>query len=314
MSAVKALKMLVGVKPEVPRPSDAVYREVHVGRGLSTALAVIGAVIVLAAVTAAAVLASPTFSSPMDLVQFVISGERAHFALAFLAAVVPPLLLLAWILRTDKYEPEPKRIVLLAYAIGAVVGLAAAPMVIYGKGSAYWPLLAPIILGSLLVGSLSIFATSKYGNEVNDHVDGFVYGASLGAGLSLIYAVVSFLDAQIDPLANIVLLDLPASGLVASSVFWSIIFIMTGGLAGFWLGYERTLDGEISGRDAVPALLVAVILLYVAYAAASVGGPIDMAVRGALSLYLIAISRKLLIEALKDEVAWGYARGMAPRE
>ena len=308
------MKMLVGAKPEVPRPSEAVYREVHMGRGLSTALVVIGVVMVLAAAVTAAVLVSPSFSSPMDLVQFVISGDRTHFALAFLAAVVPPLLLLAWILRTDKYEPEPKRIVLLVYAMGAVVGLAAAPMVIYGKGSTYWPLLAPLILGSLIVGSLTIFATSKYGNEVNDHVDGFVYGASLGAGLSLIYAVVSFLDAQIDPLANIALLDLPASGLVVSSVFWSVIFIMVGGLAGFWLGYERTLDGEINGRDAVPAFLVTVVVLYIAYVAANMGGIIDMAVRGSLSLYLIAISRRLLIEALKDEVACGYTRGMAPRE
>ena len=100
------------------------------------------------------------------------------------AGYASPILLLAWMVRGDRYEREPLALVAYCFGWGAFIGVAAgivnavvtAPFLgAGGAGFVEEPLKA---LGVYLV------ARSRLGGEFNDHLDGMVYGAAAGAGFA----------------------------------------------------------------------------------------------------------------------------------
>jgi len=311
----KALGLLAGRKPEVPTPAGVVYEKLEVKTGTARTFFAVGVALVVVALVVASLLVAPVVltSAFFDIGVLFSESARLAYLFGFLASLVPPLLVLVWVLYTDKYEPEPKYAILTALGIGAVLGAVASPLVIYSGESLLALLASPFIYETFKVSGLVILLTSRLQKEFNDHVDGFVYGASVGAGFAIVNSAVDFIQGYFNPAPGIVLLGTPVAGLVLSQALASVLHILSTGFAGFWLGYERVIDGVVSGRDMVPALLVALVIGYAATLPLLLGF-MGIIIRVVILGYLLFAAERVLVAALKDEIAWGYAAGKAPVE
>lgn len=155
--------------------------------------------------------------------------------------------------------------------------------------------------------------SSKLQKELNDHVDGFVYGAAVGTGFAVVNSAVALIIGYLSPAPALMLLGTPVAGLVPIQAFNSVVHILSGGFVGFWLGYERVLDGVVEGRDLIPALTIALVIGY-SGTVPEVLGVAGIALKTVVVGYFLYATEKILMAALKDEVAWGYAGGKAPVE
>ncbi|MBD3369860.1 PrsW family intramembrane metalloprotease [Candidatus Fermentibacteria bacterium] len=159
--------------------------------------------------------------------------------LAALAAAVPAVLWLVLFYRSDKYDPEPKRLVARTFVVGAVVGIAFA--------FAYQGL--PFIKSGLLMAVVAapvVEETAKFlcvrwtvydRKEFNEPVDGMVYAAAAALGFATVENVVYVLTGWSAGGATVGLMVL--TGRSVLSVPGHAIFSSFWGLALGWSKKDR---------------------------------------------------------------------------
>ncbi|MEA2596578.1 MAG: protease PrsW [Thermomicrobiales bacterium] len=181
--------------------------------------------------------------------------------LSVIAAVVPALFYSWLVLRLDKYEAEPRRAIIGAFAWGAV-------------GAILFSVIAELIFGSLLVGEVgeegASFLTVAVGapiieeffkgiallvllwffrREFDNVLDGLVYGALIGLGFAMTENILYFGQAYLDD---------GARGLGELFVVRAIIngfgHALYTGTTGAALGWSRTRYHRGLGRFLVPIL------------------------------------------------------------
>ncbi len=239
------------------------------------------------------------------LVMLSAMGVASLFIPAFIASLVPIAVYLYWIRSNDRYEPEPTWLIALAFGWGAFSSL---PAIILNQivSSLFlgWPGSAAFVEEPLKILGVYLIARSRWlGGEVNDHLDGLIYGVAAGLGFSL--------------MENILYV---ARGLAASAVAIIFIRVITAamhmfctGLIGWWIGYLKVngLETKISGM--VPALLYS-MLIHATWNTIAMFGILGLLVLVPAGLWLAYLTNKLAKEALMDEYYWGFATGYAPDE
>lgn len=254
------------------------------------------------------------------LVGMILSTEGLFLSasLSFIIAIsVTPLAYFFWMYKQDRWEHEPAELIILSVGWGAF----SAFLVIL-----FWVVLVPDIDVPAWIGGplpeepikmLGVYwlATHKrLGEEFNDHLDGMVYGAAVGAGFMIaenfIYVVYMLSEG----------ISLTVAVLVRSSIG----HICYSALAGRWLGLAKVRKGKIHVADIVPGLVVAMTLhglwnsplsdpvLELFYYLGDEFGFIVGLFLVASPYYLILY--KYVREALRDEKRWGYSVGRAPTE
>lgn len=221
-----------------------------------------------------------------------------------LAAYLPPLAWL-WFLRTrDRYEPEPKRLVLNlfllglgasvpALALGGAIDDALAP--IYASGVPAIGFGPTFTIGSILVVALVasiaevmkyLFASSRIRRDpnFNEPVDGMIYLASVGLGFAAAanaQYVIGMFNASLDlspsrEAAFLAALQMAAIG----AVLTTLAHASFSGIAGYYLSRHVLFNKPFSF---VIVGLVVATLLHSLYSLA-LPGAVGVSDRGALSL------------------------------
>jgi len=249
---------------------------------------------------AAAVLATVLLA-----VGFVVEG--LFQVLGFLSlSLIPVAGLLAWAIRTDKYEPEPKSLVLMVIGLGGVVaGLYTAVRLPQGLVFSFLGVaLLELVFFLVLYG---LDANRFTGREFNDHLDGAVYGLALGAGF---VAFSNYLTMQAGAYLNP-----QATATIALERFFTAVFPA---LTGWWIGYIKAKYVSVKFGDLF-AGFVAVLVLRLVYeglltAFSALPIPVRLAATTVVGLLFFAVLVRRVRWALDDERLWGYVSGMAPVE
>ncbi|MDJ0271642.1 MAG: hypothetical protein NYU39_03580 [Aigarchaeota archaeon] len=241
----------------------------------------------------------------MGLVAVFVEGLFTLAAsLAF--SLLPVALLLVWALKTDRYEPEPKSLVLM------VIGLGGALAAVFTAISLPGGLLGYVVKVALveIVFFLALYgldANRLTGREFNDHMDGAVYGLALGAGY---IAYANFLTVQ----AGVYVTSLAAT-VFALERFFTMVFP---GLTGWWIGYVKAKYVSVGFRPLfigfLPVLLLRLVYEGVLTGFAGLALPLRLAATTLVGLVFLAILVRRIRWALEDEKIWGYASGLAPVE
>ncbi len=269
--------------------SDAVYEKLEAG-GLSKLYVAVAAGLAAAVIVLAA----------------VRGGAVAAYLLVLLG---PPLIFFYWVYRSDKYEPEPKYLLAVAYALGIFAGLTTEVV------SAALSLNSYLALGVEAVAAFIVLlwlAAGEFSAEFNDHMDGLVYGAAVGLGLVTVYnyTFLELASSQAGLYAELI----PSIPLAALALVNTAI-VAVAAIMGRWLGWVKALKGEVSLKDGLPGLAVYIVLRALLGIAQSLS-PFYLSVAAAALLlaYYWATAWRYVKEALRDERLWGYARGRAPVE
>lgn len=230
----EAFITLVAPTPPVNRPAGAVYEAKPygpVGKYL-----IIGAVLFLAGMILST------------------GGLFLSVSLSFIIAVsVAPLAYFLWMYVQDRTEAEPIELIVLSAGWGAF----SAFLVIL-----FWTVLAPDIDAPAWIGGplpeepvkiLAVYWLATHrrlGSEFNDHLDGMVYGAAVGAGFMMAenFMYVAYMLSEG--------VSLTAAVLIRSSIG----HIFYSALAGRWLGLAKARRGKVQVGDLVPGLAVAMTL------------------------------------------------------
>lgn len=159
------------------------------------------------------------------------------YLLLLVASLIPGILWVWFFYRQDRYEPEPRRLVIRAfiYGMAAVVPVALIEMP-FGPLLTRPPNLAVLLLGAVfIVGLAEEYAKylavrlSVYSlPEFNEVMDGIIYAVAAGLG----FAVVENLFYAI----NFGIKVVPVRGLVTSLAHASF-----SGIMGYYLGLSRIL-------------------------------------------------------------------------
>jgi hypothetical protein len=285
----EAFTTLFKKPPPIVKPTGEVYALGQLPPVKFSAMAVAAAVL-------AAVLLAAGFAVE-DLFQ----------VLGFLSlSLIPVAGLLAWALRTDKYEPEPKSLVLMVIGLGGVVaGVYTAVMLPQGLVFSFLRVGLVELVFFLVLYALD--ANRFTGREFNDHLDGAVYGLALGAGF---VAYSNYLTIQAGAYLNPL-----ATATLALERFFTIVFPA---LTGWWIGYVKAKYVSVRFGDLF-AGFVAVLVLRLVYegfltAFAALALPFRLAATTVVGLLFLAVLVRRVRWALDDERLWGYASGMAPVE
>lgn len=238
------------------------------------------------------------YSYPM--VVYSIHIPWLQFMGAAIAGFAAPLVYLFWIYRNDRFEREPLPLIALTFGWGAI-----SPFLIFVLYYIF-PLLdvlpaaiaAPVVEEPLKI--LGVFWLAKHprlGKEFNDHLDGIVFGAAAGAGFAGIENILYILKYA------------PDTGFFLITLLRSLpMHLVYTALAGRWLGLAKVRNGRIERIDLIPGLAVAMVL----HGLWNLGlGLIWILMLLVLYVYVL---HKLIKEAWRDEMLWGYAEGYAPVE
>ena len=163
---------------------------------------------------------------------------------ALVWSVIPAVLLLAGIYYLDRYEKEPGRLILIALGAGAIV----APLLTAGIQelfdvpntlrtsqafvipefvNANQAIIEELVRGVVLLG---VFFIVRY--ELDDVLDGLVYGAVVGVGFGL---TANFWVIWNTP----DILGGPSTHTLASTVLASLNWVFYSGVIGLFLGFAR---------------------------------------------------------------------------
>lgn len=216
------------------------------------------------------------------------------------ASFATPLVYMYWMMLNDRYEPEPKTLVVYIFGWGMIAGLVSTyfnPVIAayIGIGG------AAFIEEPLKLLGLYLFSTGrKTGYEMNTHLDGMVYGAAAGAGfaaLENIYYISTMVVRQGSPLFSAILFRATTS---FCHIAWTAI-------AGRSLGLARALKGWIHLTDFIPGLVIVIPLHFF-------WNSFPLMLRGwfILPVTMLILYREVDM-ALKDETRWGY-QTQAPNE
>ena len=208
---------------------------------------------VLVALTGLLTLVEQTFFLAMAPVGWVLSW-------ALLAFYAVPMFVLIYLL--DLYEREPLSLVFGSFVWGGVVATALAGIANLGWGlvvvaaggpdfAARWSaaLTAPFVEETLkAMGVVMIYLIAR--REVDDTMDGFVYGAMVGLGFAVVEDVFYFV-ARFGGSVGAVLLGFFIR-VIASGLYGHVLWT---GLAGMGIGYfvGRRSEGSLARRLGVAA-------------------------------------------------------------
>jgi RsiW-degrading membrane proteinase PrsW (M82 family) len=224
----------------------------------------------------------------------------------FISTYAVAFLFLIWVYRSDKYEREPFKFVIALFAWGVFSGVLAAPINTalgpwFGQLFGNEALVAPFVEEPLKALGLYWLVRHKvWGKEFNSPLDGVIYGFAAGLGF---FAMENFQY----------FLNFDSSVLVMRSLLcWGHgVWVATTGL---WLAVAKIKRGRVVIWDVIPGLLVAIFLHFLWNGWTGFLGEIGFIVVLAQGVHQIWYSRRMIKEALRDDVLLGYDAGMAPVE
>ncbi len=218
-----------------------------------------------------------------------------------LAGYAVPVILLVYIVRSDRYEREPIALIAYCFGWGAFSGIIAgilnalvtAPYL--GAGGAGL-IEEPI----KIIGVYWIARNTRLKNEFNNHLDGMVYGAAAGAGFAGLenfwYITEMVFNGAYPPLLAIFIRS-----------FTGVMHIIWSAMAARSMGLAKALKGTISQADMIPGTIVSAILHFAWNTAPSI-----LSI-GVFFPFTINSFRNMIKTALQDERNWGYEE-FAPDE
>jgi RsiW-degrading membrane proteinase PrsW (M82 family) len=217
-----------------------------------------------------------------------------------IASFATPVVYVYWMMQNDRYEPEPKTFVVYLFGWGMMAGIIS---------SYFNPTIAAYIgIGGAafveeplkLLGVYLLSTGRRTGYEMNNHLDGMVYGAAAGAGFAALenmYYISTMVMRQGSPIISAILFRATTS---FCHIAWTAI-------AGRSLGLARALKGWIHWTDFIPGLLIVIPLHFF-------WNSFPLMLRGWFILPItILILYRDVDMALKDEMHWGY-ESLAPDE
>lgn len=232
--------------------------------------------------------------------------DFARYSTYVALSILPVAVLLAWLTRTDRYEPEPKTLILAVVGIGVAVS-AVVRLLHFPPG--FIPYLIKLVLLEFIF--LLILYLLDYnrvtGREFNDHLDGVVYGVSLGLGY-VVYSNFYMLSGLVDVRPEYVL----------TLALEEFVYVMFPAFSGWWIGYVKAKHVSISFSDVFTGFVPVVLLKTVSALAVTFLSALTILPRvvglAALGAVLLLLLMRRVTWALQDEVLWGYAAGKAPVE
>ncbi len=242
------------------------------------------------------------------LLAFIVSlSERTvlYFIPSFFAAVLPILFYIYWMKKVDRYEPEPLWLLALAFGWGAASTLIAIflnniliPLFGGWAGAA-----AFVEEPSKILGIYLIAINERLGREFNDHLDGLLYGALAGLGFGFVENILYISRGLV--IGNILIIPIRAIT-VGMHMFCT-------GLIGWWMGYLKVSNKNITIYNILPALIFA-MLIHMTWNTITYLGILGLLIILVLGPFLVLKAHKMAVEALLDEYYWGFAQGYAPVE
>jgi len=227
------------------------------------------------------------------------------FLPAFIAALIPALLYLYWIKRVDRYEPEPMWLIALAFGWGAASTiLAIIPNEILIPLLGGWMGTAAFVEEPLkILGVYLISASPWLRGELNDHLDGLLYGAAAGLGFGFIENILYIARG----------LALGAPLIIPLRVLTMGMHMFCSGLIGWWMGYLKVNAIEIRWSTITPALITAIVV-HATWNTMGSLGVVGLLILLVMGPYLVFRVHRMAMDALVDEYYWGFAHGYAPVE
>jgi len=282
----RAFENLIAPRPPLTAVTDIVYEKLS-----PAAVAESGKLILIAAALFIVFYALEFGMAPTQLLR-----NGGYFVATYGVA----LLFLYWVHKSDKYEREPFRFVLYVFFWGVFSGLLAAPL-----NEALGPyfeaffgnevFVAPFVEEPIKVAGLYVLVEhEKYGKEFNTPLDGIVYGFAAGMGF---FATENFAYFLVYGPENLVIRSLLCWG---HGVWTATV--------GLWLAIGKVTQGRLQPANLVPGLLVA-MFLHLLWNGWNTNQLVILQ-----SVFHLWYLRKIIREALRDEVLWGYTRGRAPIE
>ncbi len=217
---------------------------------------------------------------------------------------VIPIVYLIWIRRTDRYEPEPKSLVLILFGWGMVSTVPSlfannAAFALASNEYVAATIGAPIIEETFkMLGLLWLVNSKKFRGQFNDHMDGLVYGFAVGMGFSVVEDAFYFYGVfATDGITAV-------TGLfITRQLLFGIGHGVFTAMTGRWLGLVRVRVGRVRTRDVLPGLTVAIFLhgLWNGTTIIPFMGII-------LTIWFVIFVRRHIREALQDETSWGFSK------
>ena len=141
-------------------------------------------------------------------------------------------------------------------------------------------------------------------SELNDHLDGLLYGAAAGLGFSFAENILY--------ISNI---------LASASTFTVLLRFVTmsmhlfcTALIGFWIGYLVVCNVQVTWKNILPALAISIAVHMTWNSLSYFLGDLVVVPILILGPVLFYYLNKLAKDALHDEMYWGFAGGRAPME
>jgi RsiW-degrading membrane proteinase PrsW (M82 family) len=218
-----------------------------------------------------------------------------------IAGFAAPILYLIWVVRNDRYEVEPLSFIAYTFGWGAFCAIFASIIneVIFiplfgAPGAAFVE--EPL----KIIGVYWLAMHRVYESELNDHLDGMIYGAAVGAGfagLENFYYIYTLIFNQGVSTWFAIALRSAAS---LNHIVWSAI-------AGRSMGLAEVLRGYSKRSDVIPGLVVAIPLHFLWN---YVDPIIALFILLPFNLYTLG---RMTRTAQRDEINWGY-KSAAPIE
>jgi RsiW-degrading membrane proteinase PrsW (M82 family) len=165
-----------------------------------------------------------------------------YFGLS-IAGFAAPILYLIWMVRNDRYEAEPLSLIAYTFGWGAFCAIFASIL----NEVFFFPFFgapgAAFVEEPLkIIGVYWLAMHRVYESELNDHLDGMIYGAAVGAGFAGIenfyYIYTMILNQGVSTWFAIAL----RSAASLNHIVWSAIAGRSVGLAEVLRGYSKSLD------------------------------------------------------------------------
>ncbi len=215
----------------------------------------------------------------------------------FIFSFIGPVLYLAWMWRTDRYEREPRVYLFVLFAMGFFTAIPAFILNSFIVGPLIGGLSAPIV-EEVLKGLCILWIARKL--EFNDAMDGMVYGFAAGMG---------FASAE-----NFFYILYRYEGNLFLSILRVFLFGLGHGIyssmAGRWIGKMKVLTGVVKNRFLLPGLIIAIMMHFIYNEVAGLILPVVGNIIWEIACILIVLSA--VKQALGEERVWGYHSRLAP--